>query len=83
MSDRSITLETVSEVRPDADAHIRANKLPIMAGGDEGNLNCGQCGEAIATGTSLATFHQKIQTEQRLLIECTCGALNVVPVAQD
>jgi hypothetical protein len=79
MSDTSITLETTDSATPAADAHIRANKLPIMTGSDEGDLNCGKCGKAIAEKTSLAAFHQKIQTDQRLLVECICGALNVVP----
>ena len=79
MSDSNITLETISEVHRGADAHIRANKLPVMTGSDEGDLNCGKCGKAIAEKTSPASFLQKIQTEQRLVVECTCGALNVVP----
>jgi hypothetical protein len=81
MSDTSITLETVSEVRPGADAHVRANRLPVMTGSDEADLNCGACGKAIATGTSPAAFHHKIQSDQRLIVECTCGALNVIPKA--
>ena len=79
MSDSSITLETISEVRPGADAHIRANQLPVMTGTDEGDLNCGKCGKAIAEKTSPASFRRKIQTDQRLIVECMCGALNVVP----
>jgi hypothetical protein len=81
MSDTGITLETIDKVSPGADAHIRANKLPIMTGTDEGDLNCGKCGKAIAEKTSAAAFRQKIQTEQRLVVECMCGALNVVPAA--
>jgi hypothetical protein len=50
-----------------------------MVGTDEGDLNCGKCGMALAKGTTPAAFHGKIQTEQRLVVECTCGALNVVP----
>lgn len=79
MSDTNTILETIQEVRPGADAHIRANKLPVMTGSDEGDLNCGKCGQAIATGTTPAEFHAKIQTDQRLVVECTCGTLNVVP----
>ena len=82
MSDHSITMTTVSEVTQGSDAHVRANKLPIMQGSDEGDLNCGGCGQAIAKGVTPATFHQQIQTDQRLIIECTCGALNVVPPAK-
>lgn len=81
MSDTSITLETTNAVTPGTDAHIRAHKLPIMTGSDEGDLNCGKCGQAIAEKTGLAAFHQKIQTDQRLVVECVCGALNVVPTA--
>lgn len=79
MSDHSTTLETIADIRLGADAHIRANRLPVMTGTDEGDLNCGQCGKAIAERTSPASFHQKIQTDQRLVVECTCGALNLVP----
>lgn len=79
MSDTSITLETIDAATPGADAHVRANKLPLMTGSDEGDLNCGKCGKAIAEKTSPAAFHQKIQTEQRLVVECQCGALNVIP----
>lgn len=79
MSGIKLTLQTIPEVRPGADAHIRANRLPVMTGEDEGDLNCGACGKAIAEGTTPAAFHNKIQTDQRLVVECTCGALNVVP----
>lgn len=79
MSDTNLTLETIDEVRPGTDAHIRANRLPLMTGSDEGDLNCGGCGKAIAEQTSPASFHQKIQSDQRLVVECACGALNVIP----
>lgn len=81
MSDKNITLGTVTEAHPAEDAHIRANRLPLMENSDEGDLNCGKCGATLAAKTSPATFRQKIQTEQRLIVECTCGALNVVPKA--
>lgn len=79
MSDTSITLETVDEVHQGADAHIRANRIPVMTGSDEGDLNCGGCGQALGQGVSLAEFHKRIQSDQRMILECTCGALNVVP----
>lgn len=79
MSDTSITLTTISEVKAGSDAHIRANKIPIMQGSDRGDLNCGGCGQAIAKGVTPATFRTQIQTDQRLIVECTCGALNVIP----
>ena len=81
MSDKNTILDTIQEVRPGADAHIRANRLPVMTGSNDGDLNCGQCGAAIAVGTTPAEFHKKIQTDQRLIVECTCGALNIVPKA--
>ena len=83
MSESDITLETIAEVEPGADAHVRAHKLPIMTGAHEGDLNCGNCGQAIAKGTTPAEFHSKIQTDQRLVVECTCGALNLVPRANN
>jgi hypothetical protein len=79
MNDKNISLETITEVQEGADAHIRANRLPVLTGTDEGDLNCGGCGQALATGITPTDFHQKIQTEQRLVVECTCGALNVIP----
>lgn len=79
MSDTNITLETIDSAQPGSDAHIKANRLPIMTGTHEGDLNCGGCGKALASKTSPADFHQKIQTEQRLVVECLCGALNVIP----
>lgn len=79
MNDKSTTLETISEVRLGDDAHIRANRLPVMTGLHEADLNCGSCGLAIATGATAEEFHQRFQTEQRLVVECICGALNVVP----
>jgi hypothetical protein len=79
MRDSNVALQIIEEVRPGADAHIRANRLPVMTETDNGNLDCGKCGEAIAEATSPASFHRKIQTDQRLIVECTCGALNVVP----
>lgn len=81
MSETSITLETITEVREGADAHIKANRLPVMTGSHEGDLNCGACKEAIGKGVTPAEFHSRIQTDQRLVVECTCGALNVIPGA--
>ena len=79
MSDSNITLQTIPNVEEGADAHIRANRIPVMTGSDEGDLNCGGCGQAVAEKTSPASFHQKIQTDQRLVLECTCGTLNLIP----
>jgi hypothetical protein len=79
MSDTTITLETIQDVRQGQDAHIRANRLPVMTGSHEGNLNCGGCGMPIATGVTPSEFHNRFQTEQRLIVECICGALNVMP----
>lgn len=74
-----LDLETVSEVQPNLDAHIRANRVPIMRGSDEGDLNCGGCKIAIAEGVTPEQVHSRFQTEQRLIIECICGALNIIP----
>lgn len=79
MSGADFTLDTITDVHAGADAHVRANRLPVMTGSDEGDLKCGACGKVIAERTSPASFHRKIQTEQRLVVECPCGALNVVP----
>jgi hypothetical protein len=79
MSDKSTTLETISEVRLGEDAHIRANRLPLMTGSHEADLNCGNCAMAIVTGVTPAEVHERFQTDQRLIVECICGTLNVIP----
>ena len=79
MSDTNTTLQIISEVQLGSDAHIRANRLPIITGTHEGDLNCGKCGQALVRNSTAADVHQMIQTSQRLVLECTCGALNVIP----
>ena len=79
MKNPNTRLETIEEVRPGKDAHIRANKVPVMTGSDEGDLNCGGCGTVIARHSRPSDLHERFQTDQRLILECICGALNVIP----
>jgi hypothetical protein len=72
-------LETIHEIRPGEDAHIRANKAPVLTGSVEHHLTCGGCGIVIARNSRPDDLHERFQTEQRLILECICGALNIVP----
>jgi hypothetical protein len=76
---QTTTFETVTEVRPGADAHIRAHKAPVMTGSDEGDLKCGGCGIVLASNSRPELLHQRFETDQRLILECICGALNIIP----
>lgn len=76
-------LETISEVQLATDAHIRANKAPVVTGSDEGDLNCGGCGIVLASNASPELIHQRFETDQRLILECICGAFNIIPRIDD
>ena len=79
MTHQKMLLEVIEEARPGLDAHIRANKVPVLTGADEADVNCGGCGIALAAKASPADLRKSFQTDQRLILECICGALNVVP----
>ncbi|WP_343343874.1 hypothetical protein WJT74_08940 [Sphingomicrobium sp. XHP0239] len=74
-----LTLTTIDTVDKDKQAHVRAKPLPIIKGPHEGDVNCGGCGTTIAQGAGPQVIHALFQTEQELVFECTCGALNLVP----
>ena len=74
-----IILKTVPKVKQGKDAHLRANNLPAVTGSEDAELLCGGCQAVVCEGASPQALHQRYATDQRLLLECVCGALNVIP----
>ena len=52
--------------------------LPAMAGGEPANLLCGKCSELIGSGLSCRTARREHPEGSRLVIRCTCGAINLI-----
>ena len=75
-------LKVISTTINGKDAHIRANSVPAMTGSEPIDLECGSCGMILAAGCSPERIHARFVTDQRLVFECICGALNVVPEGQ-
>ena len=52
--------------------------LPAMTGAGPANLVCGKCSELIGAGLSCRTARREHPEGSRLVIRCTCGALNLI-----
>ena len=52
--------------------------LPALSGTESENLVCGRCSEVIGSGLTRRTARREHPDGSRLVIRCTCGALNLV-----
>lgn len=52
--------------------------LPVIAGGDAEDLACGRCGAILASRTSRQTARSRHPAGRRLVVRCTCRALNLL-----
>lgn len=62
----------------EADAIIIAQKLPALEGNGQTDLSCGGCGEVVARNLTGQAIAATFRTPRRLLLQCTCGALNII-----
>jgi hypothetical protein len=60
------------------DALIMPRTLPTFSGDENENLVCGKCGDIIGFGISPVTARREHPEGERLVVRCTCGALNVL-----
>ena len=61
------------------DSILQAGVLPIMRGEEDENLACGACKSIIFRGVSTRIVYERIRPENRLVVQCTCGAHNLLP----
>jgi len=74
-------LRTVLDLVTGVDRHdmlLIPRTLPIAVGGDGEDLACGQCACVIASGTSRASARGRYPEGDRLVVRCTCRALNLL-----
>lgn len=71
------TLELAGS-RAGDDAVVTAQGLPALEGNGSEDLLCGQCGQVVARNLTRAAVAAAFKTSRRLLLECTCGGLNVI-----
>ncbi len=67
---------------PDTDAVMTAQSLPALTGSGGSDLHCGGCSEVLAKGLNTASIAHAFGTERRLLLQCVCGAHNLVREAE-
>ncbi|MEA2998933.1 MAG: hypothetical protein QOK17_766 [Sphingomonadales bacterium] len=60
------------------DALIIPRTLPTFSGDENENLVCGKCGDVIGFRISPATARREHPEGERLVVRCTCGALNLL-----
>ncbi len=60
------------------DSLIIPRALPVTTGSEAEDLACGKCGSAIASRASRDTVRRSYPQGERLVIRCTCRALNVI-----
>ena len=53
-------------------------RLPIVTGSESEDLACGKCGTVIAARTSRETARRRHPEGDRLVVRCTCKALNLL-----
>lgn len=76
------TLEVVKR-EEGADAVIVGNSLPALTGNGSDDLICGGCGSVVAAKLTTAAIARSFKTERRLILECTCGASNLIAPASE
>jgi hypothetical protein len=60
------------------DALIMPRSLPTFSGHENEDLVCGKCGDVIGLRISPVTARREHPEGERLVVRCTCGALNVL-----
>lgn len=56
--------------------------LPALTGAGPAKLICGRCSELIGSGLTCRTARREHPEGSRLVIRCTCGALNLLSAKQ-
>ena len=54
----------------------------LLRGDEDENLACGACKKVLARGVSTRTIFTRFSTPHRLLLQCECGAHNLVQVTR-
>lgn len=57
---------------------VIARALPLAVGSDAEDLACGKCGGVIASRANRETVRSRYPQGDRLLIRCSCRAINVL-----
>jgi hypothetical protein len=60
------------------DALIMPRTLPGFSGDENENLVCGKCGDVIGLRISPVTARREHPEGERLVVRCTCSALNLL-----
>jgi hypothetical protein len=60
------------------DALIMPRTLPTFSGDENEDLVCGTCGDVIGFRISPVTARREHPEGERLVVRCTCGALNLL-----
>lgn len=54
-------------------------QYPMQRGNEPESLACGGCGAVLFQGVSKRTTWEQFAVQKRLLVQCLCGAFNIVP----
>ena len=65
------------------DAVMKARSMPALTGNGDSDLLCGGCGEVVAKALTTEAVARLFDTKRRLLLQCVCGAHNVVREANN
>lgn len=60
------------------DTLLLPRTLPLITGSEAEDLACGRCGAVIASRTSRQTARSRHPGGRRLVVRCTCRALNLL-----
>lgn len=74
-------IRTILEVAVDVtrrDALLMPRMLPTFSGHENEDLVCGKCKDVIGLRISPVTARREHPEGERLVVRCTCGALNIL-----
>ena len=64
------------------DAVMKAQSMPALTGNGESDLHCGACAQVLAKNLTTEAIANTFDTDRRLLLQCVCGAHNLVREAK-
>ena len=75
----NLYLTVVDDADMTKDSILNFTSLPGLKGDDDESLACGRCKTVLCRNVSTKSVYSKFGAPNRLLIRCTCGAVNVLP----
>jgi hypothetical protein len=79
MTNKQTRLQTVTKPLPKASVLQKGPRgTPMIKGDEPEDLLCGSCGDVITNGVSAQSITERFIAPVQLLVQCNCGAHNLI-----